>query len=93
MIPEGIKRDEAYLEELLENRTTAKLIWEDPRPAIGPEGNELHADITHSATVQDCINMARYAAKQRGQSAGETDLDLLQDFITVNWAWSEGEEK
>ena len=73
-------------EELLEARHTAHLTWCEPWPACGPEGNELHAHVTMRATVHDCINLQRQAAKTMGRPTMGDDLNHLLDFIATNWA-------
>lgn len=57
-------------EELLEGRHEIKLEWAEPWPACGPEGNDLDAHITISATVHDCVNTARLIA-QSPRSQGQ----------------------
>jgi hypothetical protein len=73
-------------EEMLEQRHTLKLLWVEPWKACGPEGNELDAHLELRATVHDCINMSRAAAKQAGRpTMGEDERHLL-DFMAVHWA-------
>lgn len=70
------------VDKMLEARHETWLQWWEPWPAVGPEGNELHADINLRATVHDCINLSRKAAK----AAGGPDDHHLLDFIAVHWA-------
>lgn len=73
-------------EEMLEQRHTLKLLWVEPWKACGPEGNELDAHLELRATIHDCINMSRAAAKQAGRpTMGEDERHLL-DFMAVHWA-------
>jgi hypothetical protein len=73
-------------EEMLEQRHTLKLLWVEPWKACGPEGNELYAHLELRATVHDCVNMSRAAAKQAGRpTMGEDERHLL-DFMAVHWA-------
>jgi len=73
-------------DEMLEQRMTLKLVWAQPFTACGPEGNELTAHIELRATVHDCINMSRAAAKQKGRPTMGDDARHLEDFMAVNWA-------
>lgn len=72
--------------EMLENRHTMMLVWVEPWTACGPEGNELTACVEHRATVHDCINLSRAAAKQSGRPTMGNDEQHLLDFMAVNWA-------
>lgn len=74
------------INEMLETRHETLISWEDPWPACGPEGNELNAHVEHRATVHDCINMARAAAKANGHPTSGKDADFLLDFMAVHWA-------
>ncbi len=74
------------VDEMLEQRHTLKLLWVEPWRACGPEGNEISAHIEIRATVHDCINMCRAAAKERGASTMGNDAEHLLDFIAVHWA-------
>jgi hypothetical protein len=74
------------IDELIENRLTAMLEWPEPWPAIGPDGNDVSAHITLRATVNDCINLSRSAAKAGGRPTSGNDADLLQEFMAVHWA-------
>jgi hypothetical protein len=73
-------------DDLLENRHTIYLEWVEPWTSCGPEGNDLPAHVIHRATVHDCVNMARLAAKKRGASTMGQDADFLLDFVAVHWA-------
>ena len=75
------------LEDALEERHTTWVMWKEPWPACGPEGNDLSAHVTMKMTVHDAVNVARHRAK----SHGVTDLvgndhDFLLDFMAVHWA-------
>ena len=73
-------------EEMLEQRHTLKLLWVEPWEACGPAGNKLNAHLELRATIHDCINMSRAAAKPAGRpTMGEDDRHLI-DFIVVHWA-------
>ena len=74
------------IEEMLERRHELKLAWHEPWPATGPEGNPLDAHVECRATVHDCVNMARSAAKQHGLSTLGKDAEFLESFIAVHWA-------
>jgi len=73
------------LSDLLEARHEAYLEWNEPWPACGPEGNDLDAHVTLRATVHDCINMSRRAAKASGFPTASDDENHLLDFIAVHW--------
>jgi hypothetical protein len=74
------------IEEMLECRHELKLAWCEPWEACGPEGNRLDAHIELRATVHDCVNMARLAAKAQGFPTMGNDANHLLDFIAVHWA-------
>lgn len=71
---------------LLESRHETLLQWCEPWPACGPEGNDLDAHIILRATVHDCINMQRRAAKAAGRPTMGDDTNYLLDFIAIHWA-------
>ena len=68
-------------EEMLDNRFSTELEWSDPWPAVGPEGNTLDTRVTLRATVHDCVNISRAAARRKGKSTMENDKRFLLDFI------------
>ena len=74
------------IEEMLESRHTTHLTWYEPWSAAGPEGNDLLAHVTLSATVDDCINMSRAAARGNNHPTSGRDRDFLLDFILTHWA-------
>jgi len=74
------------LSALLESRHQTMLQWCEPRPACGPEGNDLDAHITLRATIHDCINLQRRAAKSEGRPTMGDDKNHLLDFIAIHWA-------
>jgi len=71
---------------LLESRHEKSLTWVEPWPACGPEGNALDAYITLKATVHDCINLQRMAAKEAGRPTMGGDAEHLIDFMATHWA-------
>ena len=74
-------------EEMLQQQETLRLCWVDPWPGMTADGRPLDIAVKHSATVRECIQMQRAArAKQTGTLEGVLDLDLLLDFMAVNWA-------
>jgi hypothetical protein len=72
--------------ELLEKRHEVKLEWAEPWPACGPDGKDVDAHITISATVHDCVNLQRVAARAKGQPTVGNDEQFLLDFMAVHWA-------
>lgn len=80
-------------EQLLENRHQARLEWVEPWPAVGPQGNTLTAHVTLSATVHDCVNLQRSAAKSTGHPTLGNDARFLEEFMAVHWAVHVAEEK
>lgn len=72
--------------EMLERRHELKLVWAEPWPACGPEGNKLTAHIEMRATVHDCINISRAIAKHHGRPTMGNDEQHLLDFMAINWA-------
>jgi hypothetical protein len=73
-------------EELLESRHETTIEWLEPWPACGPEGNDLDAHVIIRATVHDCINLHRRAAKEAGLPTMGDDGRHLDDFMAVHWA-------
>lgn len=71
---------------LLESRHETMLQWCEPWPACGPEGNDLDAHIILRATIHDCINMQRRAAKAAGRPTLGDDVNHLLDFMAIHWA-------
>ena len=71
---------------VLESRHETMLEWWEPWPACGPEGNNLDAHIAHRATVHDCINLQRQAAKMAGRPTMGDDENHLLDFMAIHWA-------
>lgn len=71
---------------LLESRHETTLQWCEPWPACGPEGNDLHANVTIRATVHDCINMQRRVAKAAGRATVGDDANHLLNFMAAHWA-------
>jgi len=72
--------------DLLEKRHTMQLVWVEPWLACGPEGNDLDAYVEHRATIHDCINLSRAAARQKGRPTMGEDEKHLLDFMAVHWA-------
>lgn len=70
---------------LLESRHETMLQWCEPWPACGPEGNDLDAHIILRATIHDCINMQRRAAKAAGRPTMCDDGNHLLDFMAIHW--------
>lgn len=74
------------VEEMLESRHETWLQWCEPWPACGPQGNELDAHVTMSATVHDCVNLQRKVAKLANRPTMGDDRNHLLDFIAIHWA-------
>lgn len=70
-----------WTDDILEQRHSLKLEWDEVRPARGPQGNVLTAYVTLSATVHDCINLQREDAWSDLQSTMGDDARHLLDFI------------
>ena len=77
---------EENLKALLDSRHRARIVWGEPWPACGPEGNRVDAHVELSVSVHDCINLQRAAAKQAGRPTTGDDKQHLLDFISVHWA-------
>ena len=73
---------------MLESRHETRLYWDEPWEACGPQGNELTAHVTISATVHDCVNLQRAFAKSRGKSVLGNDREFLLDFMTAHYAYT-----
>jgi hypothetical protein len=72
--------------DMLEQRHETWLQWCEPWPACGPEGNDLDAGVVLKATVHNCVNLSRAAAKAAGRLTAGDDEDYLLDFIAIHWA-------
>lgn len=74
------------IEQMLEQRHSLKLVWNEPHRACGPEGNRLDAHVELRATVHDCINLQRELVRNlQGETMGNDDQHLL-DFMANNFA-------
>lgn len=71
---------------LLEHRYTKFLQWVEPRPSRRLDGVEFNqsVQVLVSATVHDCISMARYVCKDVPEIPD--DKKLLLDFMAIHWA-------
>lgn len=67
---------------MIDNRHKSKLLWAQPFEAIDVDGKKIDACVELRATIQDCINIMRAAHASKGLS----DEELLQEFMSVNWA-------
>lgn len=83
MVDSGMNQS---IDELLEHRHETMLQWCEPRPACGPDGNDVDAHIIHQATIHDCINLSRAVARKAGRETMGNDREHLLDFIAVHWA-------
>jgi hypothetical protein len=72
------------IESLLESRHETILHWNEPWPACGPEGNDLIAHVTLSASIHDCINLQRRLAKSHGRETMGNDKEHLLDFMAIH---------
>ena len=73
-------------EEMLEKRNEIILEWNEPWPATDKNGNETFADVKIRATVDACINIERFKCETKGYKI-ESESELLENFIAVNWAY------
>jgi hypothetical protein len=78
--------DSTDLSALLEKRHETFLEWFEPWTACGPEGNDVDAHVTCRASVHDCINLSRLAARQAGRPTMGDDEAHLLSFMTIHWA-------
>ena len=74
------------LEEMVDNKHTAKLRWSEPWTATDHQGNEFTAAVELHATVSDCIGMSRAYAKRHGHPTDGPEIAYLADFIATHWA-------
>ena len=74
------------IEQILKSKAIRYLSWVEPWPAIDSNNDTIYGHVTLRATVQDCINMQRAANNKNCITAKYTDLQLLNDFIIINWA-------
>jgi hypothetical protein len=73
-------------ENLLKNKQKYNLLWCEPWPSLDEKWEDTCADVTLRASVDHCINMQRLRIKKIG-CPSINDLQLLQDFVVINWAW------
>jgi hypothetical protein len=76
-------------DEMLENQTTVKLAWSDPREALNHYGEPFTACVDHTATVYDCIGYSRCALSEAFDKRPQelSDRVCLEQFIAVHWAY------
>lgn len=77
------------IEKILAERQNLKLSWSEPWPASKEDGSDSDAHVTLTASVDDCIAMARYVHMRSVKNIPLeqlTDEVLLGDFIAVHWA-------
>lgn len=77
------------VETILERRAELRLSWGEPWAATSPDGVETYADVVMTASVDDCIAIARFAHMKREKPLpmeNLTDEVLLGDFMAVHWA-------
>ncbi|MFB1500841.1 hypothetical protein [Thiocapsa sp. N5-Cardenillas] len=72
------------ISDLLKN-PKRMLQWSDPWIGSDPDGKEFTVAVCQSATVEDCIKIQRRAHRVK-TSKTFTDRQLLEDFLTINWA-------
>jgi len=82
--------DKTEIEDVLKNRELFYLEWTEPWPSVDSEGKEEIAAVVCRTDVNGCINMARLAAKKRGQTIEQLEIDYLLDFIVIHWAAIKG---
>ena len=80
-----MKVDNMTINEMLEKRHEVYLEWHEPRPGISSDGNEVHANVTLSATVHDCINMSRAVFKHNNLKINREDIIYLLDFFDLHY--------
>lgn len=92
MLLESLAGRDKVLLELLANRYEKKLRWYEACPGLDIDVNTVTANATLTATVHDCINMARHrVAAMTLRGIGDiplslSDKELLLYFIVNNWA-------
>ena len=74
------------VKDLLRSRHTTRLKWCEPWDSIDESGNKINADITLSATVDNCINIQRFNWCREGLDYRAMDEALLCEFIEINFA-------
>lgn len=74
------------IDELLTQRYAHRLSWCEPYPGRAADYNPVTANVTLSATVQDCIAIQRQANSNGVLKLSLSDRDLLLDFMAINWA-------
>lgn len=73
------------IDEMLAGRYTLKLTWSDPWGALDSASQPYAACVEYSATVHDCICIARHIRAKAGTKPVD-DAGLLDFFIVNMWA-------
>lgn len=72
---------EEHCEQLLRNRHTQFVFWEDACEAMSVDGNKIPSNLEKRMTIHDCINTQRLKAYKRGFTDNISEIELLKDFI------------
>lgn len=74
------------IEEMLANQETTYLEYVDPRAAVDASGAQYDACVKTVVSVKDAIGMQRHQNSLLRWKPGQSDKDVLLDFIAVHWA-------
>lgn len=79
-------RKKLTCEEMLEKNVI--LAYDEPWEALGPpDTNIKHADVQIRIKAKDAVNIRRHLSKNNPKYINASDVILLEDFISVNWAY------
>lgn len=73
--------------QLLKNRYTTFLEWNESWTGLDKHGSDSHVNITICASVHDCMKLQRMAERRaKGFKKTRLDAHLIKDFVAINWA-------
>lgn len=73
---------------LMDNRSTAKVMYAEPAQGLREDGEEATCDREITMTVDHAIMHARYCGMRLRPEVCKrlSDMELLEEFIIVHWA-------
>jgi len=69
---------------MLQQRSTTKLRWTEAWIGFSETGERFSPVVTITATVEDCIRMARVRMHTAMKYTVKDEEDLLLDYISIN---------
>ena len=68
---------------ILQNPEEWRIEWDEPLDGITPTGETVTRTIHNTMSVQDAIDVARFATLPHQM----TEAELLREFLIIHWAW------